>query len=543
MKPDSQISTEGTLSIQGVDISKRIPSIETDIGYKSFLKSSKEGSILVSKNSAKKSYLFAGILSRDNLKAKAALFDHSEENLTFKTNTRFINLKLANRARRTSDLIGQASDLKAHEPEGLSEEELMKNIQCSLLTSEVYSSCMKKAGMFLSSDSPGQTHLEDLKNSATLSDKDIRRFYSLFQNENIKEIQEFCLCEKEESLKLQKFLEKAPRSILITFFEALYPRIKIFLFHPRGTYVVQKLITLDESIRRTFTKFASQQFWNLTSNEYASRTLQVLATIDEDFRFFSLREYRSKHPSTYSKEMPGVFFLCSLIKLSWNSPKEFKFVLEDTLSNPHLLLNRRFKRILVSFVDVCPYSKLEVLFRAIPLFNNDLVKGLEEKYLGYLFLAFLNRQSKIAIQTFFQQIKNKPCQIFSSKMLGMILLRFIKNCLPDLLIDLLNVLTTRKVSSTLLFSCSKDVALFYCYIILDIKMSLDTTSISKNPDFALSSSQDSALSDLGSNFYNLLKTKALRLISLLKEPTSKIGNSKQPLGWSQQSRHFNFSKQ
>lgn len=308
--------------------------------------------------------------------------------------------------------------------------------------------------------------MQMVNNNITLTEQEYSYFAELFNYGTQPQIEKVCLtASKEDSIKIQIFLEAATEEVILKIFSVMKPKLHFYFSHPRGTYLLQKLLQLNSEIKASIYEFAATNFWRLVPLEYSSKTLQRMATESDPFREYCLQQYRSQSPIKYTEQMPSVFLLCSLIRLS-SRPSEYQFIVEQGCSKKQLWSNRRFKRILVTYIEFCPAHRLEEVFANFQSLQKELSKSLNEKYLGYVFLAFLNRGFQGAFSLLLAELSSKPTELLSSRMFGMILLRYIRDCGKVQRQHLFEKLTQKKIARKIVRKKIPDQQLFYFYIIL-----------------------------------------------------------------------------
>jgi len=130
-----------------------------------------------------------------------------------------------------------------------------------------------------------------------------------------------------------------------------------------ASYVLVYLIEAEKLIFDAVAKLVSGDFGMFAFDEYSSRVIQRMSSIDTDFsnRCFELAKPRfSELISSFSGSM-----LLTKLVTGATSEAQSEFLLEFIDENKHCLKQASFNRILNAFVSRCPEQTLDRLVRSI----------------------------------------------------------------------------------------------------------------------------------------------------------------------------------
>lgn len=94
-------------------------------------------------------------------------------------------------------------------------------------------------------------------------------------------------------------------------------------------------------------------------------------------------------------------------------------------SNMHFLSSKYFKRVLVSYVEKCSSSELPNIYKALDM-KSKILECLQDKYLAYIFLMFIQRGYQEAINSISQAITRVPLEVFSLKYSGFLFSKLVE---------------------------------------------------------------------------------------------------------------------
>lgn len=195
--------------------------------------------------------------------------------------------------------------------------------------------------------------------------------------------------------------------------------------HQLGNYVVQKLLIRDGDIRHEVTELCQELFETYCLNEYASRVMQTLVEVSENFRQFVICRFRND-PWSCTANIAAVFLASAVIKFSIDF-SEVDFVRTMIRQNlREVLACKNMKRVLMTYCECCPFATLHELYEELGLYHG-LAHVCNNKILTYVFLSFLFRDHAAAKAQLAQGVQNQLNTLQKTKFFRFLLERAVKS--------------------------------------------------------------------------------------------------------------------
>lgn len=211
---------------------------------------------------------------------------------------------------------------------------------------------------------------------------------------------------------LQEYIEKEP---------ALHPKIEEIVCQNAGafldskflSFVVMKCLPHSKKLASIVKAQVFQDFGRFVNDENRSRVAQSICP--QDYLFVdSLLELMSKNLKKYRRSINTIFLVTSCLKLANINGKGFIAFREVLFSeDPAITLSysRYYKKILIAYIEACPYKDLDFLFFKV-FSNRNLIanffKDFRDKGLGNLFRQFLIRGCQSSVSQFISAFRQSP---------------------------------------------------------------------------------------------------------------------------------------
>lgn len=268
-------------------------------------------------------------------------------------------------------------------------------------------------------------------------------FDSLFLDplENFNDDQWWELVSKSKpvSQALQRYIEVTPLipAQLETF--CLHHLVALVV-HNLGNYVIQKVLPRSSQLLEAVVNHCSLNFWQLLQDEYASRVMQLLVGLSDQFRATVLGNFKKDHEAFFGS-VAGVFLASVSIK-SAKSDAEYEFVVDLLCKAPSQLASCRYScRVLVSVVEVCSPNTLDKLVGKLML-DQGIERYLGDKFASYLMVGLLLRNHEKAVTSLIKAINSYVRKLFESKCWKLFAVRLFKRNNPEVMARLYHALTS-----------------------------------------------------------------------------------------------------
>lgn len=366
---------------------------------------------------------------RFNPRLMSSKLDHSSSNICLSVNY--------DQTKKNQNGRLSASEIK----------ELLNYFSMEVLTSERFKKCVESP----SSKSEKASSLEEKPEYCVfyLSNKDHRK-NSRFQYPPAKKISnEYDLdlfdsysfyllstSDKPQSLTIQRSITWTEDEEIIERIGSLVqPYLQHYLFHFLGTHLVQSLVKRHPLTLAALISLVKSEFDRFSCDEFASRTLQVVVQMDQDFRDFCLKKYyeASKESKLY-KSIPSILLATSVIR-AHKYQRNICFFLQKAQKDPAFMDNYRFKRLLVIFTECSPHEELDRVYN-LCRFDQRGLKFLNDKYLVFILVGLIARSHGPSVNLFWNLFKAPSRPLFKTNYIGLLLAKIIRqspqSCLEGL---------------------------------------------------------------------------------------------------------------
>ena len=183
--------------------------------------------------------------------------------------------------------------------------------------------------------------------------------------------------------------------------------------HKYGNYVLQSLVRMSQKIRSTTQSLCRTRISTYSTNEYASRVMQVLVADDKEFRNWVLAWARGQESRL--AECPASGLLLAAAVKNCLSGQNYESIVSAVVRNPWKWSSTKYhKRIMTSLFQVASTKTLDTLFRALNL-DFEIAGQFEEKYSAFAFYTLLLREYSPALVALENTIETSSAELFGSR--------------------------------------------------------------------------------------------------------------------------------
>ena len=204
---------------------------------------------------------------------------------------------------------------------------------------------------------------------------------------------------KEASVIFQRYMEGYNQEEINYLTAALQGSVPFLISHAFGSYIIQKLCLLSPSFKQVVIDYCLHNMMNLSSNEYSSRVMQVLA---ENIPAFRLKLFRdaADNFTVAMRSMSWVLLLNACVRAAQSS-QEYEELLVKMCQNPQQRTDSKtyYFKLVVSIVRVCSPEALSQLYHAFrPIMTCPSLFSSKNRLL--ILSSILNRKHSLAIKDF-----------------------------------------------------------------------------------------------------------------------------------------------
>lgn len=189
--------------------------------------------------------------------------------------------------------------------------------------------------------------------------------------------------------------------------------------------MLQKIVEKDPKVRYAAEEICSKDFEQLCVDQFASRVIQSLIEMYENFRIFAT-DYFRQHVWKCIESMPAVYLLVAVIRLR-KDDLEIDFVrkmIEDDYTQA--IGSKHIKRVVVSYLIKVNEKSLPELFLLFKLRKKvNLVKLFNDKFMPYVFMTFVCKEFRPAIEMLTCYIEHNFRQLLKTKHFMFILMKVV----------------------------------------------------------------------------------------------------------------------
>ena len=221
-----------------------------------------------------------------------------------------------------------------------------------------------------------------------------------------------CMSSKESSIWFQACVRECNQHQLDNYLINLEEHLTVIINDKRASYVIQVMIEVHESTKVAVTNLCRKDFESFSQNEYASRVIQKLIQIDQNFKKF-VALYFMKSIELAISNLSTALLLIACIQ-GYEDVKVVESFFESLLNTRQdLMTNKLFRRIMVSFARFCDEQHLSKVSDAMN-YQNMLIYHLRDKYSTYLLVILIDRNHPASRDLFRKSFKAQPLEHFRS---------------------------------------------------------------------------------------------------------------------------------
>ena len=204
---------------------------------------------------------------------------------------------------------------------------------------------------------------------------------------------------KEASVIFQRYMESYNQEEINYLTAALQTSVPFLISHAFGSYIIQKLCLLSPPFKQVVIEYCLHNMMNLSSNEYSSRVMQVLA---ENIPAFRLKLFRdaADNFTVAMRSMSWVLLLNACVRAAQSS-QEYEELLVKMCQNPQQRTDSKtyYFKLVVSIVRVCSPEALSQLYHAFrPIMTCPSLFSSKNRLL--ILSSILNRKHGLAVKDF-----------------------------------------------------------------------------------------------------------------------------------------------
>src|SRR3990167_8287702 len=204
---------------------------------------------------------------------------------------------------------------------------------------------------------------------------------------------------KRASVIFQKYLEQYRPSDVAYLTIALKELVPQLIVHAFGSYILQKLCMLSPTFKQFVIDYCFKNLLQLSSNEYSSRVMQILAENIASFRRCLFKD-AAENFTVAMRSMSWVLLLSACVRAAQSSD-EYEDLLTKMTSNPQQRTDSKtyFFKLVVSVVRVCSPQSLSRIYHAFrSILTSHSLFSSKNRLL--ILSSILNRKHPIAVQDF-----------------------------------------------------------------------------------------------------------------------------------------------
>jgi hypothetical protein len=230
-----------------------------------------------------------------------------------------------------------------------------------------------------------------------------------FDFKTIQDLPEIALQSKEESKKVQAYINSLQSPALDSVFQIFKEKIGTFMTHEIGYYLLKGLIILSEDFKQSCQNYSLKNFESLITNRYAVRVIKCFLS-SESFCMQALRKYRSSFDRLIGS-IHAVLILSSLICKA-TEEQSIEFVIHKLAEQKFYDKESLWLRVLSSLIDRVSGENL----RKISWIVAPHIRWLIDHRLGIFGIQSLIRKRDLAtIKKVEQYIMENPINFFIRK--------------------------------------------------------------------------------------------------------------------------------
>lgn len=221
-----------------------------------------------------------------------------------------------------------------------------------------------------------------------------------------------CVLSKESSLNVQRVISEGSAEQIRELSAALTNHIAPLITHKLASYVLQKLALKDAAFRADLEAFCRAEFWQIASDEFASRVMQIL--IEASTAFWKFVNDQLSSDLAYCMGHSSINHLLVVCIKRAPRQSDIHYILEFAQQHRFWLGNLAFQRILKEFVQRCSLSDLDRVAILLKIQKNCF-SMLNNKVLTQILLHMLQRSAESVIALWEEQINSNLASLMETK--------------------------------------------------------------------------------------------------------------------------------
>lgn len=230
------------------------------------------------------------------------------------------------------------------------------------------------------------------------------------------QIFEVCIGSRDQSIMLQNFIQVCDDECIRRLSLQVLGSLELLVFDKYGCYVIKSLLTRSRELPMNLNVLCRKQFDMMVDHEFSSRVMQKLIEISPEFRSYAMNKFK-KDIARYTSSVSSRFLVSTGIFFSTSDEERDVVTGFLKLKKANWLHNRLFKKVMVSYLEVCPNDKLHLIYHLLNL-NNKLVNFLQEKQSTFILVKFLERRFTHMSEDLLKLVSERPTSAVKSKFFG-----------------------------------------------------------------------------------------------------------------------------
>ncbi len=183
-----------------------------------------------------------------------------------------------------------------------------------------------------------------------------------------------------------------------------------------GCHILREAVSLSTRLLLATTELARSNLLVYACDEHSSRVLQTLAKLSRVFAISFLEEFLGSW-SHLSTRISAIFlFAVCLVQVCQDEEahRAVKLKLRQVCRKRASAIPKHHKRVLVSFLETCTEADLHQFYLLLR-FEDRFVQLMDDKYMVYILMVFLNRRFERATRDTINAFRSDSQQLLASK--------------------------------------------------------------------------------------------------------------------------------
>ena len=230
------------------------------------------------------------------------------------------------------------------------------------------------------------------------------------------QIFEVCIGSRDQSIMLQNFIQICDDECIKRLTHQVLGSLEQLVFDRYGCYVIKSLLTRSLELPSHLNALCRRQFDMMVDHEFSSRVMQKLIEMSPEFRSHAMSRFK-KDIGRYTLSVSSRFLVSTGIYFSTSDDERDVVTGFLKSKKANWLHNRLFKKVMVSYLEVCPEDKLRLIYHLLNL-NSKLVNFLQEKQSTFILVKLLERGFAQMSEDLLKLVSEKPTSAVRSKFFG-----------------------------------------------------------------------------------------------------------------------------